>query len=182
MDNGYIGEIRLFAANFAPKNWAFCKGQLLSISTNTALFSLLGTYYGGNGTTNFALPNLQGRALVGTGSGSGLSIYSIGQTAGSATTTLLSSNLPPHNHASLSGTITMPVTSLAGNTNVPTGHYFANDGTQKYDVQNDGVGMQPFTVNPSVNAAGSGTAINNMMPFLAMNYIICITGTYPTRN
>jgi len=83
MDNGYLGEIRLFAANFAPQNWAFCRGQLLAINSNQALFSLLGTFYGGNGSTNFALPNLQGRALVGTGTGSGLTSYVIGETAGS---------------------------------------------------------------------------------------------------
>jgi microcystin-dependent protein len=179
MDNGYLGEIRLFAANFEPQGWAFCRGQILSIQQNTALFSLLGTVYGGNGSTTFALPNLQGRALVGTGVGS----YVIGETAGAPTTTLISSNLPPHNHTSITGTITMPGTSQAGNTNVPTGHYFANDGTQKYDVQNDGVAMQPFNVNLSVNSAGSGTPINNMMPYLVMNYIICIAGgTYPSRN
>jgi len=182
MDNGYLGEIRLFAANFAPKNWAFCKGQLLSIAQNSALFSLLGTYYGGNGTTNFALPNLQGRAIVGTGQGSGLTYYIIGEQAGSPTTTLLSSNLPPHNHASLSGTIKMLTTSGTGNSNVPTNNYFANDGTQKYDVQNDGVAMQPFNVNLSANNAGSSTPINNMMPFLAMNYVICLSGIYPSRN
>jgi len=182
MDNGYLGEIRLFAANFAPQNWAFCRGQLLAINSNQALFSLLGTFYGGNGSTNFALPNLQGRALVGTGTGSGLTSYIIGETAGAATNTLISSNLPPHNHTSVTGTITMPVTSQAPNSLLPTGNYFANDGTQKYDVQNDGVAMRPFNVNLSVNAKGSGTPINNMMPYLVMNYIICISGIYPSRN
>src|ERR1700719_3340863 len=99
MATPYIGEIRMFGGNFAPRNWALCNGQLLLISQNTALFSILGTTYGGNGTTTFGLPNLQGRVPIHWGSGAGLSTYAPGQTAGAESVTLLQSNLPPHSHA-----------------------------------------------------------------------------------
>src|SRR5581483_11990107 len=138
--DGYIGEIRLFAPNFAPQNWLFCQGQLLAISQNQALFSILGTYYGGNGTSNFALPNLAGRAAVGVGVGPGLSSYVQGEITGSATKTLTIAQMPAHNHT-LTGTITQPVTSQAATLQTPANAYFAKDGSQKYDLQNDGVTM-----------------------------------------
>jgi microcystin-dependent protein len=180
--DGFIGEIRLFAANFAPQGWALCNGQILSISQNTALFSIIGTYYGGNGINNFALPNLKGKVPVGTGQGSGLTWYNIGQETGTATITLTSSNLPPHTHAGVAGTITMPINNSGANKTTPNGNYFAYDGTQKFDVQTDGVTMKPANVNLSVANAGSSAAINNMMPYQVINYVICLTGIYPTRN
>ena len=180
--DGFLGEVRLFAANFAPQGWAFCNGQILPINSNQALFSIVGTNYGGDGRTFFALPNLQGKAPVGTGQGSGLTTYIIGETMGTASKTLVANNLPPHNHTSVTGTITMPVNNSGANKTTPGGNYFASDGTQKFDIQNDGVTMKPANVNLSVANAGSGAALNNMMPYLAINYIICISGAFPTRN
>src|ERR1700724_3809509 len=101
MSSPFVAEIRMFPFNFAPQGWAFCAGQILSISQNTALFSILGTTYGGNGTTNFALPDLRGRVAIHFGLGAGLSPYSLGETGGSETVTLLASNLPAHSHAAV---------------------------------------------------------------------------------
>lgn len=177
---GYLGEIRLFAPNFAPRNWALCNGQLLPISTNQALFAILGTTYGGNGTTNFALPDLRGRTAVGEGSGPGLSPYTLGQKTGTATTKLTANQLPPHNHT-VSGSIHMQTTNLPADSETPTGSFFANDGSTKFDVQHDNVTMKPVNVNLTANAGGSFD-INNMMPYMAVNYIICLSGTFPSRS
>ncbi|OQP63554.1 hypothetical protein A3860_24755 [Niastella vici] len=179
--DGFLGEIRLFAPNFAPRNWAFCRGQLLPINQNQALFSLLGTFYGGDGRTNFALPNLTGRSGMGVGQGSGLSVRSLGDSIGSTSNTLTIAQMPAHTHA-LSGTLTLPATSSTGNQQSPAAGYFASDGSQKYDAQQDGVTMQPATLNLAVSNVGSGTAISNMMPYLALNYIICMAGVFPSRN
>ena len=111
---GTIAEIRMFAGNFPPKNWAFCQSQILAISQNTALFSLLGTNYGGNGTTTFGLPDFRGRMPVGQGQGPGLSQYVLGELAGSETNTIANANFPAHSHP-FSGSVTMPATAVAGN-------------------------------------------------------------------
>lgn len=179
--DGFLGEIRLFAPDFAPKNWAFCRGQLLAINQNQALFSLLGTYYGGDGRTNFALPNLTGRSGMGVGTGSGLSARNLGDSIGSTTNTITIAQLPAHTHA-LSGTLALPANSATGNQQSPTTGYFASDGSKKYDSQQDGVTMQPATLNLTVSNVGSGTAVTNMMPYLALNYIICLAGVFPSRN
>jgi microcystin-dependent protein len=115
MANPFIGEIRMFGGNFAPRQWALCDGQLLSIAQYQALFSLLGTTYGGNGVSTFALPNLQGRLALGYGQGPGLSNYALGQTGGSETVTLTTSTMPGHNHSLLA-------TTNAGDQTDPTGH------------------------------------------------------------
>jgi microcystin-dependent protein len=177
---GYIGEIRLFAPNFAPKSWAFCNGQILAISQNQALFSILGTTYGGNGVTTFALPDLRGRSAVSAGNGPGLSGYILGQLTGSPTTVLLASQLPQHNHT-ITGSISMRTTAAAADNETPTGNFIANDGSTKFDTSHDNVTMQPVNVNLLANA-GASNSINNMMPYLAVNYIICLTGIYPSRN
>jgi len=179
--DGFIGEIRLFAPDFAPRNWAFCRGQLLPINQNQALFSLLGTFYGGDGRTNFALPNLIGRSAMGVGQGSGLSDRQLGQSTGSTTNTLNVLNIPAHTHT-VSGTLALPATSATGNQQSPAAGYFASDGTKKYDTQQDGVTMQPATLNLTASTVGSATPINNMMPYLALNYIICLAGVFPSRN
>jgi microcystin-dependent protein len=179
--DGFIGEIRLFAPNFTPKYWAACQGQLLPINQNQALFSLLGTFYGGNGQTNFALPNLIGRSAVGAGSGSGLSSYTQGEAIGTITNTLTTIQIPAHNHA-ITGTPTLPATSQAGNRQSPATAYFASDGSNKYDTQNDGVTMQPAAVGLTLGNVGTGTAFTNMMPYLVLNYIICLTGVFPSRS
>lgn len=179
--DGFIGEIRLFAPNFAPKNWAYCSGQLLAISQNQALFSILGTTYGGNGQTTFALPDLRGKAPVGVGQGLGLTNYTLGQQTGSATNTLTGSNLPPHTHT-VTGTISMRTTSVLANSETANGTYFANDGSTKFDAQNDGTTMKPAIVNLVAGNPGSGLPVNNMMPYIAINYIICLFGVFPSRS
>lgn len=177
---GYIAEIRMFAGNFNPRSWAFCQGQLLSIAQNTALFSLIGTIYGGNGQTTFGLPDFRGRIPVGTGQGPGLPSYSQGEMSGTQTTTLLPSNLPLHTHA-VTGTVVMQA---------------AADGTLSTDPTNrrpgpaalysasaaDLVGMAPIPVSGNTSVSGQSQPFANLPPYLGMNYIICIEGIYPSRN
>lgn len=179
--DGTIAEIRMFAGNFAPRNWLFCRGQLIAISQNTALFSLVGTTYGGNGQTNFAIPDLQGRVPVGTGTGAGLSTITLGQKTGTNTTTLNITNIPAHTHA-ISGTVAMAVNSTAADAASPVNNYFANDGTGKYNAVGSGASMKPANVSLGTGIAGSGLPINNMMPYIGMNYIICQFGIFPSRN
>lgn len=178
---GTIGEIRMFAPDFAPKFWQLCQGQILAINTNTPLFAILGTTFGGNGTTTFALPDTRGRVAVGTGQGPGLPNIPLGQQTGTETTTLTANNLPAHNHT-VNGTITMPTTSTAANAATPANNYFANDGTTKFDQQNDNATMKPANLGLVVGPAGNGQGVNNMVPYLAINYIICILGVFPSRN
>jgi microcystin-dependent protein len=162
--------------NFAPTGWALCNGQLLSISQNTALFSILGTYFGGNGTSNFALPNLQASAPIGTGNGSGLTPRLLGDVGGENAVTLLPSQMPTHNHG-------VGCLSGGGTTGSPAGAVWANDGTQR------GIQLYATTpgTSPTMNAAalkltGNGQPHNNMPPFLSVYFIIALQGVYPTRN
>jgi len=179
--DGFIGEIRLFAPNFAPQSWLICAGQLMAISQNQVLFSILGTTYGGNGFTTFALPDLRGKAPIGEGQGPGLSVYTLGQQTGVTAYSLTGSNLPAHNHT-ISGTISMRTTTAVADSETPGGNYFANDTSTKFDTQNDGTTMKPANVNLVAGNAGSGVPVNNMMPYIAMNYIICQSGVFPARN
>ncbi|MEW5848834.1 MAG: tail fiber protein [Myxococcota bacterium] len=170
MVEGYIGEIRLFAGNFAPQSWAFCMGQILPIAQNTALFSILGTTYGGNGQTTFALPDLRGRTAIGAGQGAGLSDYNLGQLGGAESVTLLTSELPAHTHQ-------VSASSQAAAAAEPTNAFLAAAGSNVYSN----------TPNTTMNAAmvgvtGSSQPHNNMPPYLALNYIICMFGIYPSRN
>jgi microcystin-dependent protein len=176
---GTIAEIRLFAGNFAPRNWAFCSGQILSIAQNTALFALLGTTYGGNGQTTFALPDFRGRVAVGTGQGPGLSPIVLGQVAGEPTHTLITAEMPAHNHP-ISGS----ASGLANNAN-PTGNSLAIGAVAS---DNSPVNMYN-TAAPSAllngqtcGIAGGSQPHNNMQPYLGMNYIICLFGIFPSRN
>ncbi|HTH51627.1 MAG TPA: tail fiber protein [Pyrinomonadaceae bacterium] len=167
---GTIAEIRLFAGNFAPRNWAFCQGQILSISQNTALFSLLGTTYGGNGQTTFALPDFRGRVAVGTGQGPGLSNVTLGEVSGTETNTLLVTNLPAHTH-------NMVATSADANSSKPAGKVLANSGTTPiYNTPSDGTQMGP------TGPTGGNQPFSIMQPYLGMNYIICLFGIFPSRN
>lgn len=177
---GTIGEIRMFAATFSPRFWAYCNGQILAISQNTALFSILGTTYGGNGQTNFALPNMQGRVAVGTGSGPGLSSYQLGQISGTENNTLIASNIPAHTHV-ISGNAKMLTTAAPANAPAPGGNYFANDGTPKFKAAGGGGTLKPATVAVSLGASG-GTPVTNIMPYLSISYIICLQGIFPSRN
>jgi microcystin-dependent protein len=179
---GYIAEIRMFAGNFAPRNWAFCSNQLLSIAQNTALFSLLGTTYGGNGQTTFALPDFRGRTPVGTGQGPGLSNIQLGELSGAATVTLLTTNLPAHNHP-ITGAITPQVNNdNSGLTSDASGNRLASSGNLFTAASADLVSMAPAASTLAVGNTGGNLPFNNMPPYAGMNYIICLFGIYPSRN
>ncbi|HEX2913783.1 MAG TPA: tail fiber protein [Chloroflexia bacterium] len=167
----YIGEIRMFAGNFAPVDWAFCNGQLLPISQNTALFSILGTMYGGNGTTNFALPNLQGMSPIGFGAGPGLTPRDLGEVVGSETVTLLTSQMPYHNHV-LQGY------NSPGNSSSPSGNIPATS-----SIRDRIYGATPDTTeNPqALGVAGGSQPHNNRPPYQAVSFIICLNGIFPPR-
>jgi microcystin-dependent protein len=169
MTEQFVGEIRAFAFNFAPQGWAMCEGQLLPIQQNTALFSLIGTYYGGNGTINFQLPDLRSRRIVGQGQGNGLSPYVIGQLGGVENVTLNQSQMPSHSHAV--GTTTADATSgkAVNNFNAPGGQYAgASDGS----LMNAAM----------IHSAGGGVPFEIIEPYLAMTYCIALQGIFPSRN
>lgn len=178
---GTIGEIRMFAGTFNPRTWAFCNGQLISISTNTALFSILGTTYGGNGQTNFALPDFQGRVAVGTGTGPGLPNIQLGQKAGTPTVTLTTANMPAHNHQVV-GNITMQANAgTDGQTDDPNNRRLS--GASIYtNLTNEPANMAPIAVNLPTTIAGNSQPFSIMPPYLGMNYIICMFGIFPSRN
>jgi len=174
---GYIAEIRLFAGNFAPRGWAFCQGQILSIAQNTALFSLLGTTYGGNGQTTFALPDLRGRTAVGPGQGPGLPNVGLGEMAGETNHTLIITEMPAHNHSAQAAG-----NSGAGDSASPNGNTWATSTARDnlyINAAPDGP-MAPNTV--TVGIAGGSQPHNNMQPYTGLNYIICMEGIYPSRN
>ena len=175
MANQYLGEIRRVGFNFAPGGWALCNGQILAISSNTALFSLLGTFYGGNGVNTFALPNLQGRVPIHFGTGAP-STYVIGQTSGAETVSLSSSQLPAHTHALIAST-------SAGNTGSPAGAYLAADGRGATTLAyNATLGSPTALAAGSVQSAGSGTPVTVLQPYLTVNFVIALTGIFPARN
>lgn len=182
MEEDILAEIRLFAGTYEPRNWAFCHGQLLPISQYTALFSLLGTMYGGNGKTNFALPDFRGRVAVGHGQGPFLTYYVQGQQDGSETITLQTNNLPLHSH-SVSGTVTMDCYEGIGNSDTPHGTYPAMlEGTEMYGTATNGSEMPAMEHKLSASATGNAEPVNNIQPVLALNYIICLQGVYPQRS
>jgi len=163
----FLAEIILFAGNFAPRGWALCQGQILPINQNQALFSLLGTTYGGDGRTSFALPDLRGRVPIHPGHGPGLSNYDLGQKGGTETNTLTPNQLPSHNHS-------IGAAEEATATD-PSGGYVAGTGAAAFSASAD-VQLKP------TNNAGGGQAINNMQPFNCLNYIISLQGVFPSRN
>ena len=167
MAEPFLSEIRIMSFNFAPKGWATCDGQLLPINQNQALFSLLGTTYGGNGQTNFALPNLRGRASLHTGNG-----HTLGESAGSSSVTLTQQQMPQHIHMlAVSNTAT-------GGTIVATGNVLGNAGSQVY-----GAAQALQAMNPGcVGSVGGSQPHNNMMPFLVLNFCIALQGIFPSRN
>ncbi len=178
---GTIGEIRMFAGNFAPRNWAYCQNQITSIASNSALFSILGTTYGGNGQTTFALPDFRGRTAVGTGNGPGLSEYSLGQMGGTENTTLTVNNMPSHNHA-VTGTVTVKASSDGTTESDPTGKNLGPSNT--YTTTADLVDMAAGNTDVRLNTVpvGNNSPVSNIQPYLAMNYIICMYGIFPSRN
>ena len=173
MADPFLAEIRIFPFNFPPKGWAFCNGQLLPISQNTALFSLLGTTYGGDGKSNFALPNMQGNAPMHPGQGPGLSLHDLGETGGSETVTLLESEIPAHSH----GVLAAPAL-VAGDSNIPAGNAFAKSSQGNvYVAAANIVGMSDQTIAP----AGGDQPHNNMQPYLTLNFNIALQGVFPPR-
>jgi microcystin-dependent protein len=169
MSTPYIGEIRMVGFNFAPQGWAFCDGSLLPISENDTLFSLIGTTYGGDGQATFALPNLAGRIPVHMGTGPGLSTRVIGEAAGVEQVTLITSQIPVHSHAP-------QAQSANGGLNTPQNGVWAGSATALYSTDQPNVTMR----SGLVNLAGGSQPHENMMPFLAINFIISLYGIYPT--
>lgn len=179
MSNPFLGQIMLVPYNFAPYGWAFCDGSLLAISQYTALFSLLGTTYGGNGTTNFALPNLQGNVIVGSGQGPGLSLYDLGEAGGTSSVTLLTTEIPSHTHA-------VPASASPGHgSTLGPGDALGSGGR----------GSQPAYATPATQASSPATMAgavcgstggsqphNNLMPYLVLNYVIAMVGIFPSRS
>lgn len=176
----YLATITNFAGNFAPLNWAFCNGALLSIANNTALFSLIGTTYGGDGMTTFALPDLRGRYAIHAGQGPGLPYYSLGEMSGSENSTLLTTNLPAHNHSVIQVTGAPGAQTDSGNAANPTGAVPASVDT-RYNSTSDG-DMIPTVSMGQSGITGSNAPVSNIAPYLAMNYIICTEGIYPSRS
>lgn len=176
MTDQFVGEIRIFAGNFAPTGWALCNGQLLPISQNTALFSLLGTTYGGDGKTTFALPNLQGAAPLMAGQGNGLSNRVQGEIGGEATVTLTAAEMPTHSH---------PVngSSSAGTDVAPTNHdWGVASVTRGQKLYSQNAGTSPPMSPLAFSASGSGQPHNNMPPYLTLTFIIALQGIYPPRS
>jgi microcystin-dependent protein len=174
MADPFVAEIRILTFNFAPNGWAWCDGQLLPLSQNTALFSLLGTTYGGNGKSNFALPDLQGNAPMFWGQGPGLSLYDLGQTGGSQTVTLLESEIPSHSHGLMAAA--QIATSGVPSPSVGLGRSRGMNLYQSNTTQNV-VQMSPSALGP----AGGSLPHNNMMPYLTFYFCIALQGVFPPR-
>jgi microcystin-dependent protein len=174
MSDPFVAEIRIFAGNFAPRGWALCNGQLLPISQNTALFSLLGTTYGGDGKSTFALPNLQGSAPIAPGQGPGLSLRDLGESGGEETVTLLNSEMPAHTHA-------LQASSIGADDNDPSPNNVltvALGGAMYNSVTTPTVQMNLNALPP----AGGSLPHNNMQPYLALTFIIALQGIFPARS
>lgn len=173
MSEPFIAEIRIFAGNFAPRGWAFCNGQLLPISQNTALFSLIGTTYGGDGRSTTALPNLEGRAPMHPGRGPGLTSRRLGENGGVETVTLVDAQMPSHNHT-MTGSARPAINDDPDNT-----RYF---GTTGGNLAYAPAASLTTMADPAIGQTGGGQAHNNMQPFLAINFIIALVGLYPSRS
>ncbi|MFF3026489.1 phage tail protein [Microbacterium sp. NPDC057944] len=170
MSEYYVGEIRLFAGNFAPAGWAFCNGQLVSIAENETLYALIGTTYGGDGQTTFALPDLQGRSAVHMGTRSGVGTYVSGQKGGAETVTLTSQQLPSHTHAAV-------YSATAGGTSPASSRWAA----QSSNAYSDAASNATLAGN-AISPAGGNLPHENMPPFVAVSYIIALYGIFPSQN
>jgi microcystin-dependent protein len=176
----FVGELRLMPYSFAPNGFFPCDGRLLPINQYTALFALLGVNYGGDGRTTFALPDLRGRAIVGAGQGPGLSQYPQGSRVGTETVTLNATQMPAHVHTL--ATATVPVSANNGTQTQPTGNYYAANGVEQYGQAVAPNGQMSNTMLAgTTDAAGGGTAHPNLMPSLALNYVIAYNGIFPQR-
>ncbi|MDO8397011.1 MAG: tail fiber protein [Bradyrhizobium sp.] len=172
MADPFVAEIRIFPFNFPPKGWAFCNGQLLPLSQNTALFSLLGTTYGGNGKSNFALPDMQGNAPMHPGQGPGLSLHDLGELGGSTTVTLLESEIPAHSH------------SMSGYQSDPADRFNPNNASLARSNNGQAYGPPSNLTQMAFQAlppAGGSQPHNNMMPYLTLNFNIALQGVFPPR-
>jgi microcystin-dependent protein len=167
----FIGEIRMFGFNFAPKGWAMCNGQLMPISQNQALFALLGTTYGGDGVQTFALPNLQSRVAIHQGQGPGLSPYTEGQAGGTENTTLNQAQMPAHNHG-------VQASTHPGRDTDPTGRVLGAPSAPLYDARSDGAAMNPSMIT----SVGGSQPFSNIQPYLVVNFCIALQGIFPSRN
>jgi microcystin-dependent protein len=172
MADPFVAEIRIFPFNFAPKGWAFCDGQLLPISQNTALFSLLGVTYGGDGKSTFALPDLQGTAPMHPGQGPGLSLHDLGETGGSEAVTLLESEIPVHSH------VLLAAGGDPAESNDPTGNALSRSSLNAYTSNLTFTPMAAQSLAP----AGGSQPHNNMMPYLTLNFCIALQGVFPPRS
>jgi len=173
MSEPFIAEIRIFAGNFAPRSWAYCDGQLLPVSQNTALFSLIGTTYGGDGRTTMALPNLQGRAPMHPGRGPGLTARRLGERGGTEAVTLSEAQMPNHNHA-------LRAAADVGDLSAPSSSRSLARSGGGFAYQQSAGSLVPLNQAASQSAGGSQSH-NNMQPFLAMSFIIALQGLYPSR-
>jgi microcystin-dependent protein len=173
----FVAEIRIFTGNFAPTGWALCNGQLMPISQNTALFSLLGTFYGGDGKSTFALPNLQGSAPLGAGQGAGLSDRFLGEQSGVPNVTLIQTEMPAHTHF-------VRCSDAAADSTSPTGNVWAVSGSRRATInQHTASTVQNTLMNPlALSITGSSFPHNNMPPYLVLNFIIALQGVFPPRS
>jgi microcystin-dependent protein len=183
MDSPFVGQIQPFGFNFAPKGWVPCNGQLLSIAQNTALFSLLGTNFGGDGQTTFGVPDLRGRSMVGVGQGPGLSAVSLGEAAGSPTVTLLLTNLPNHNHTATATSSLFAEGTLANTSNPQAkmfggGNFYVAPDPAANKTLDPGAIVTSVTVNPT----GGSQPVGILNPFLGLNICLATQGIYPSRN
>jgi microcystin-dependent protein len=176
MSSPFVAEIRIFPFNFAPRGWAFCDGQILPLSQNTALFSLLGTTYGGDGKSTFALPNLQGSAPLQFGQGPGLSLYDLGEFGGSQTVTLLSTEIPAHTHM-------LACDTTGGGQNAPANNFWgtAKVGRQAENRYSATSGANPVMGGQALAIVGGNLPHNNMPPYLTLNFCIALQGVFPPR-
>ena len=181
----FLGQIVMFGGNFAPRGWALCEGQLLPINSYSALFSILGTTYGGDGRTTFALPDLRGRSPIAPGTGPGLSPVQLGERGGSPTNTLQVVNLPAHNHTAnlhVSNANATQSAATANSTIATPGSLSGRTFTATQGFNTAAPNTQMNAGSVTTNMQGGGQAVNNMQPFLAVNYIIALQGTFPSRN
>lgn len=203
MSEPFMGTVMIWAPNFAPRGWAFCQGQIMAISNNTAMFSLLGTVYGGNGQTTFGLPNLQGRVPVGQGQSPGTSDYALGEMSGTETTTLTTSQMPMHTHASIftpTGSlpnvkVTLNATSTSAATDKPQTDYMLSDAapttTKIYAPKDNNTvalgGIVTEVTGPlpggtvAIQTSGGSQPFNNLQPYQVLNYVIALEGVFPSR-